>query len=114
VRQVDIAESNRRVHGWAFAWRTLIAADHRTAHRVHNAAELGQHPVAGVLDNPPTVLGDLGIDKKAQVVLELRVRALFVHAGQPAVTSHIRRQDGCEPSLYPLGGQGCSPAPWCA
>src|SRR6266542_1409610 len=33
---------------------------HGTTHRVHDTAELGQHAVAGVLDDPPTVLGNLG------------------------------------------------------
>src|SRR6266516_3448575 len=47
-----------------------------TTHRVHNAAELGQQPVAGVLDNSPTVLSNLGVDEGAQVILELGVRSL--------------------------------------
>jgi len=80
-----------------------------TPDRVHYAAELSQQPISGVLDNPPTVLGYLGIDEGAQVVLELGVRALFVHAGQPAVSSHVCRQDGCEPSFYALDGQGTPP-----
>jgi len=35
----------------------------RTTHRVHDAAKVSQHPVAGVLDNPSTVLRDFRIDK---------------------------------------------------
>jgi hypothetical protein len=59
----------------------------------------GQHPVAGVLDNPSTVFGDFRIHEQAQMVLKLCVRPLFVHASQSAITSDIGRQDGCEPSL---------------
>jgi hypothetical protein len=50
------------------------------AHCVHYAAKFSQHPVSGVLDDPATVFGDLGIDKSAQMGLKLDVRALFVHA----------------------------------
>jgi hypothetical protein len=35
--------------------------------------------------------------------------ALFIDTGQATVASHIGRQDGCEPSLYPLGDQGDLP-----
>src|SRR5262249_7388949 len=54
------------------------------AHRVHDATELSKQPISGVLDNPPTMLSDLGIDERAQVILEPSVRALFVQAGQAA------------------------------
>ena len=52
-----------------------------TAQRTDDAAELGQHPIPSVLDDPATVFGDFGIDEGTQVVLELGVRALFVQAG---------------------------------
>jgi hypothetical protein len=98
---------------WASSetWQFGIALGHSpldikgTPHRIHHAAELSQHPVTGVLDNPPTVLGDLGIDEGAQMVLELGVRPFFIQASQPTVSSHIGRQDGGEPSLS-FGGQG--------
>jgi hypothetical protein len=82
-----------------FLWYVGIAFQHapldikRTAHRVHDAAELSQQPISGVLDDPPTVLTDLRIDERAQMALELDVRALFVQTGQAAVPSHIGRQD---------------------
>jgi len=50
----------------------------RTAHRLHDTAELGQQPISSVLDNPPTVLGDLRIEEGAQVILELGVRSFFI------------------------------------
>src|SRR5262245_11820263 len=46
-------------------------------HRINYATELSQQPIAGVLDDPATVLSDLGIDKRAQMVLELCVRSLL-------------------------------------
>ena len=75
----------------------------------HYAAKLSQHPVPGVLDDPATVFGNLGIDKSAQMGLKLDVRALFVHTGQPAVASHIGCQYGSEPTLDALAGQGTPP-----
>src|SRR5262249_10136357 len=81
----------------------------RTAHRVHYAPELSQQSIAGILDNIPTVLSDLRIDQRAQVVLKLGVRSFFVQPGQTTVTSHIGRKDGCKASLYTLGSQGDLP-----
>src|SRR5262249_27681877 len=80
-----------------------------TPHRVHDAAELSQQPISGVLDNPPSVLSDLGIDKGTQVILEPSVRALLVKAGQPAVSGHIGSQDRSKAALDSLGGQACAP-----
>jgi hypothetical protein len=45
-----------------------------TPDRIHHAAELSEQPISGVLDDPPTVLSDLGIDERAQMVLEPGVR----------------------------------------
>jgi len=96
-------------------WHLGIALGHSAldiksaANRVHYAAELSQQSISGVLDDPPTVLSDLGIDERAQMVLKPGVRPFFVQAGQPAVTGYIGRENGSEPSLYTLGGQGCTP-----
>src|SRR5262249_28109461 len=79
-----------------------------TPYRVHHAGELGQQPISGVLDDAPTVLSDLGIDERAQMVREPGVRSLLVLAGQPTVARHVGRQDGSEPSLYALRGQACA------
>ena len=52
-----------------FLWHLGIALCHaslnidRTTHCVYDAAELSKQPISGVLDDPPTVLGDLGIDQ---------------------------------------------------
>jgi hypothetical protein len=86
-------------------WHPRIALGHPAldikgaAHCVHYAAKLGQHPVAGVLDDPATVFGNLGIDKSAQMGLKLDVRALFVLTGQPAVAGYIDGQYGNKSAL---------------
>src|ERR1700730_3259976 len=51
-----------------------------TADRIHYTAKLSQHSIAGVLDNTAAVVGNLGIEKGAQVKLKLNVRALFILA----------------------------------
>ena len=81
-------------------WHPGIALDNPAldiecaTHCVHYATKLSQHPVSGVLDDPTTVFGNLGIDKSAQMGLKLDVGALFVHTGQPTVASHVGRQYG--------------------
>jgi hypothetical protein len=81
-------------------WHLGIALGHpaldikSAAQCVHYAAKLSQHPVPGVLDDPATVFSDLGIDKRAQMVLKLDVRALFVRTCQAAVAGHIGSQYG--------------------
>src|SRR5207244_3459493 len=78
-----------------------------TTYRVHNAVELSQQPISGVLDNPPTVLRDLGIDERTQMVLKPGVRSLFVHTGQSAVAGHIGREDGRQSTLDPVLPRTC-------
>jgi hypothetical protein len=65
----------------------------RATDRVHNAAELGQESIAGILDDSPAVFTDFWIDYGAQMVCELGVCPLFVGSSQPAIPSHIGRQD---------------------
>src|SRR5262249_59303502 len=65
---------------------------HSTAEGVHDAAKLSQQPISGILHDPPTMLSDLGLDERAQMVLEPSVRPLFVHARQQTVAGDI----GCQ------------------
>jgi hypothetical protein len=60
-----------------------------TAYGIHNAGEHRQQPISGVLDDPPTVLSDLGIDEGTQVILKLGVRSLLIQAG-PARSLALR------------------------
>jgi hypothetical protein len=78
-----------------------------TVQRIHHARELDQHSVPGGLDDPPAMLGDLGIDQGLPVGLELRERTFLIDAHEAAVASHVGRQDGRESSFHSLGDQGC-------
>jgi hypothetical protein len=80
-----------------------------TAHGINDAGELDQHAVPRGLHDAAAVFGDLGVNQGAAMGLELGERALLVGTHQPAVASHIGRQDGREPSLHSLGDQGCPP-----
>jgi hypothetical protein len=68
-----------------------------TAHRVHDAAELGQKAVAGMLDDMSAMRGDFRIDQNPQMVLEPDVRAFLIETRQPAVTGDIGREYACKP-----------------
>jgi len=59
------------------------------AHRVDNAREFRQHPVAGRLDDAAGVLTDLRVDELAAMRLEALVRAFLIGAHQARVTRHI-------------------------
>jgi hypothetical protein len=77
--------------GVAFDHRVLNF--HRTAYGVDDATKLDESAVAGALDHPPVMSGDGGIDQIAPQPSESRQGAIFVRAGEPAVSDHIRRQD---------------------
>ena len=66
----------------------------RAAQSVHHAGEFDEQSVAGGLDQPAAMCGDLGVDQFAAVRLQPCQRAFLVGAHQPAVAGNIRRQDG--------------------
>ena len=76
-----------------------IAVDHPAlnlggaAHRVDDAGEFRQHAVAGGLDDPAVMLGDLRIDQLAEMRLEPFVRAFLVGAHQARIARHIGGED---------------------
>jgi hypothetical protein len=80
-----------------------------TADRVDNAWEVSEHPIAGALNDPPPVLVDLGAHEDMQMLLQLEVGPFLVQAGQPAVASDIGCENGREPTLHALAGQGTAP-----
>ena len=86
---VDIAQAHRALH-----------LD-RAAHRVHRAAELDQHAVAGGFDDAAAIFGDLGIDQRLAEGFQAGQRALLVDAHQPAIAGDVRREDCRQPSLHP-------------
>ena len=59
-------------------------------HRVHYAAELHNGTITGALDDAAIVHGDYGINQIAADRPEPRQRTVFVRAGEPAVTDHVR------------------------
>ncbi|MFZ0602182.1 MAG: hypothetical protein WAN05_12645 [Roseiarcus sp.] len=76
-----------------------VAFDHSVlhfecaAHRVDDAAELGDAAVAGALDDPAMVYGDCGVNEIAAERAQSRQCSIFVRASQSAVADHIRDQD---------------------
>jgi hypothetical protein len=58
-------------------------------HRIDDARELSQQPVAGRLDDAAGMLADLRIDELAAMRLEEFVRAFLVRAHQARITRHI-------------------------
>src|SRR3984957_7833007 len=76
-----------------------IALDHvvlnrdRAAHRVDDAAELTNEPVARALDGAPMMGSDRRIDEVAAAVPQPRQRSLLVRPGEPTVTDCISDQD---------------------
>jgi hypothetical protein len=76
-----------------------LAVDHRplqlggAAHRVDDAREFGQKPVAGGLYDAAGVLADLRVDELAAPRFQALVRALLVPAHQPRIARHISGED---------------------
>jgi hypothetical protein len=64
---------------------------HRT--RIDDAAKFHKHTVAGGLDDPAVMLGNLRIDQLAAQRLEAFERAFLVGAHQPRIPRHIGGKD---------------------
>jgi hypothetical protein len=77
-----------------------VALDHsvlhldRAAHRVHDAAEFDEQPIACALDDATVVHRDRGIDEVASQRPQTSQRTILVGAGQPAEAYNIGGQDG--------------------
>jgi len=63
------------------------------AHCIHHAGELGQEAIAGALDDPAPVFGDLRLDQFPEVCSQARVRPLLIHAHQARVPRRIGGED---------------------
>ena len=74
----------------------------RAAHRVDDAGEFDQQPVARRLDDAALVLLDLGVAEFAPDRAQGRERAFLVPAHQPRVAGDIDRKDRRETALDPL------------
>src|SRR6202040_3639292 len=70
-------------------------------HRIDNAGELDQQPVASRFNNAAAVLLDLRVGKLASQPLQRSESALLVRSHQTRIASDIGLQDRCEPPLDP-------------
>src|ERR1700693_735202 len=65
----------------------------RAQHGFDDAGEFNQHAVAGIFDDTPVVLLDLGVHKLAAMRLEALVRSLLIRAHQARIPDRIGGQD---------------------
>jgi hypothetical protein len=84
----DVAEMDADAELDAAIFRQAgVALDHaslkldRAAHRVDHASKFGEEPIAGALDDAPTVRCDRGINQIAAQASEARQRSVFVSRG---------------------------------
>jgi hypothetical protein len=76
---------------------TLAALSHTrldlkgAPHGIDGTSELGQAPVSSVLEDPPVVGRNGGIEQLAPDIIESIERALFIGSDQPTEANYIRR-----------------------
>jgi hypothetical protein len=87
------------------ALRHLALQQHGAFHGIDDAAEFGQQPVAGQLEDAAVMRGDLRLEQLLAVGAEPLERGRLVHLHEPAVADHVNGEDRCE-----LAFHGCSPA----
>ena len=75
------------------------------AHRADHAGKLQQQPIAGRLNDPAAMLGDLRIDEFRAQPLEPAERALLVGPDEPAMVGSHRRL-----RLPPASGSRAAPS----
>ena len=64
-----------------------------TAHRIDDAGEFRQQPIAGGLDDTALMLTDFRVDQLAAMRLEAIEGALLVHPDEARIPRHIGGQD---------------------
>ncbi|ESX63972.1 hypothetical protein X759_32575 [Mesorhizobium sp. LSHC420B00] len=84
----------------------------RTGNGVNNAGELSQNPIAGRLENPTHVFGDLWIDQLGPQRPQRSQRAHLVMAHEPAVTDHIGSEYGGQTALHGALDHARTPPTW--
>ena len=96
----DIAEMHADPEGDTFLLRgRAVALGHRALHgdsagdRLDHTRELDQESVAGCLDDPAFMAGDLRIEKLAAQPVEAFERAFLVRPHQPRIPGHIGGED---------------------
>ena len=88
--------SSRRSAGslaLAFASRSCVST--AQLHGIHRARELGQHAIAGGVDDAAAVLGDDAVHDLPPLG-QAAERADLIQSHQPSVARHVRRQYGSE------------------
>lgn len=70
----------------------------RALHRIENAAEFGEHAVAGRVCNPPAVSGDQFVGNRPMSG-QRRQRGVFVTVHQAAIALDVSREDSREMPL---------------
>jgi hypothetical protein len=101
VAEIDAdAELDAALLGDAvIAQRDLVLDFDGTTHRIDDAGEFDQQPVAGGLDDAAAVLGDLGIRQLAPQRRQSRERTFLVVAHQTRVAGDIGCEDRREPAF---------------
>ena len=79
------------------------------AYRIHDAAELNESAVPGVLDDASVMLSDFGIEKRLSERFQLRQRAFFIDPYQAARARDIRRQNSRQSPVYVHVAQDAPP-----
>ena len=97
-----------------FGRQSGVALDHAVlhldgaAHGVDHATKFDKRAIACPLHDAAVMHGDGRIDQVATQRSQPRQCAIFISTGEPAVSDHIRRQDGRE---FPGLGHGFAPPP---
>ena len=73
----------------------------RAAHRIDYTGEFQQQAIAGSLDDPAAVFGDLRVNKLPPVGLQTRQRGAVVAAHEKGIAHHIGRYDRRQSSVVP-------------
>jgi hypothetical protein len=75
------------------------------AYGIHDAAELDESAVPGILDDAAAMISDFGIEERLSESFQLRQRAVFVDPYQAARARDIRQNSRQSP-LYVVAAQG--------
>ena len=81
----------------------------RALHRVDDAGELDQHPIAHQLDDASMMLRDRGVDDFFAVRLEPGERSRLVGAHETAVADDVGAENSGESAFLALRGHGSFP-----
>ena len=75
----------------------------RALHRINDAGELDQRPVADQFDDPAMMGGNSGIEDRLAMTFECRQRAGLVGAHHTGIANHISGEDSRQASVALFG-----------